>query len=135
VGFCIVPINMKSANTTYISSVMTGFQSRILEHNGMELIACIFVLHKYLFHALFVPLVNQKEHFEHFSTVNFILGFILRPTVINKLFPLPYIFCHILSHKYSIWRTGHSSKLHFVIFIFAAFHTNYLAYSQIFGQT
>jgi hypothetical protein len=42
VGFCIIPINMKSANTTYMSSVVTGFQSRILECNGMKLLACIF---------------------------------------------------------------------------------------------
>jgi hypothetical protein len=41
-GFCIIPINMKSANTTYISSVVTGFQSRILERYGMKLLACIF---------------------------------------------------------------------------------------------
>jgi hypothetical protein len=42
VGFCIIPINMKSANTTYTSSVVTGLQSRILERNGMKLLACIF---------------------------------------------------------------------------------------------
>ena len=42
VGFCIIPISMKSANTTYISSLVTGFQSRILERNGMNLLACIF---------------------------------------------------------------------------------------------
>ena len=42
VGFCIIPISMKSANTTYISSLVTGFQSRILERNGMKLLACIF---------------------------------------------------------------------------------------------
>jgi hypothetical protein len=42
VCFCTIPINMKSANTTYISSVVTGFQSRILERNGMKLLACIF---------------------------------------------------------------------------------------------
>ena len=29
VGFCIIAISMKSANTTYISSLVTGFQSRI----------------------------------------------------------------------------------------------------------
>jgi len=42
VGFCIIPISMKSANKTYISSLVTGFQSRILERNGMKLLACIF---------------------------------------------------------------------------------------------
>ena len=43
VGFCIIPINMKSANTTYIAFLLvTGFQSSILKHNGMKLLACIF---------------------------------------------------------------------------------------------
>jgi hypothetical protein len=35
VGFCIIPISMKSASTTYISSVVTGFLSRILDWNKM----------------------------------------------------------------------------------------------------
>ena len=43
VGFCIIPINMKSANTTYILSILvTGFQSSILKRNGKKLLACIF---------------------------------------------------------------------------------------------
>jgi len=43
VGFCIIPINMKSANTTLISSLLvTGFQSIILKHNGKKFLACIF---------------------------------------------------------------------------------------------
>jgi len=43
VGFCIIPISMKSANTTYISSLLvTGFQSSILKRNGKKLLACIF---------------------------------------------------------------------------------------------
>jgi len=33
---------MKSANTTHILSFVTGFQARILERNGMKLLACIF---------------------------------------------------------------------------------------------
>jgi hypothetical protein len=54
-GFCIIPISMKSANTTYISSLVTGFQSRILERNGMKLMVCIFFLFLCLFHVLLVP--------------------------------------------------------------------------------
>ena len=42
VGFFIIPISMKSANTTYISCLVTGFQSRILERDGMKLLACTF---------------------------------------------------------------------------------------------
>ena len=33
VDFCIIPISMKSANTTDILSLVTGFQSHILERN------------------------------------------------------------------------------------------------------
>ena len=107
-GLCIIPISMKSANTTYILSLLvTGFQSRILERNGMKLLVCIILcclnvcfMH-YYFHQFFI-----KKHFKHFSTVSFILGFILRPTFINKLFPLPYRICHVFPHKCSTQSTN-----------------------------
>ena len=41
-GFCIVPISLKSALTTYISSIVTGFQSCILKQKRMRLLAQIF---------------------------------------------------------------------------------------------
>ena len=129
---------MKSANKTYISSLVTGFQSRILERNGMKLLACIFVLHKCLFRALLVPPVCHQKHFEHFSTMKFILGFILRPTVLNKLFPLPYIVRHVLPRKCSTRssrRTGCRSTLHIVTFNITTFRINYLNFSQIIGPT
>ena len=61
VGFCIIAISMKSANTEYISSLVTGFQSRILERYGRKLLACIFVLHKCLFRVLLVPPVGHQK--------------------------------------------------------------------------
>ena len=47
--------------------------------------------------------------------MSFVLGFILRPTVIKKNFPLPYIICHVLPCKCSTRstrRTGCSSTLY-----------------------
>jgi hypothetical protein len=83
-----------------------------------------FVLHKLLFQALLVPLVHHQKHFKHFSTVSFIVRFILRPTVINK-----HIICYVLPRKYSTWsirRTGCSSKFHIVTFIISSSNTSYL---------
>ena len=42
VGFCIIPNSTKSFITTYISSLVTGFQSHILKWNGMRLLAHTF---------------------------------------------------------------------------------------------
>ena len=58
---------------TYISSLVTSFQSRILERNGMKLLACIFLccinvcFAHYEFHQFII-----NKHFEHFSTMSFI---------------------------------------------------------------
>jgi hypothetical protein len=71
--------------------------------------------------------INRK-HFEHFSTVSFILGFILRTTITNKLFPLPYIVCHILPCKHCTWsirRSGCCKTLHNVTSVSPTFQCNY----------
>jgi hypothetical protein len=55
---------------------------------------------------------TSKQHFEHLGTV----GFILWPTVLNKLFPLPCTLCDVHPCKRSTRRTGCTSTSHNVIF-------------------
>lgn len=124
IGFCAMPMSIKTAKTTCISSSEIGFQSLIPDWNASWMPQDCMHCSAYTFVSQTVLWISccVKTSWTHlvFSYISF--HFNLRSTVSQKLFRSSYLIWHVLPPKWRI--ISHLLKTTYILHIITFLYGN-----------